>query len=806
MLRLSLLLATVGAAPALADLKLDIEPVYFQSIQPRAFVDGRGTVWFTEKHHVHDIIGKRVASGPDEKHYLFHVDAAGRFWFWDYYQRGTKPVVYTDGKTTTQTKLVVVAIHDDTAGRVFLRTAKSVHVLTPKGEWSEQDVFEKDNWGQSAFTEDPKGRTWFWVVRNRPNVQAGNEGTPGAWCFDGKSWKRYGKADGLPFEDVKYVLPFADDWFLVQEQRDEFARSPEWALWSPSRTAKEIAAAKAFKGVPTYSLHYDGTDLDGNRYLHRSHSAHDGATQYEPGTYRVSPKGETKRLTEDEERAIRRQTRVIRDPMQPIFAKPGDPQHIYQDTSNYDCLGMDKEGRIWFKQHYGDLGSHCLWPAKEKVGDILRLEPFGKRNNHGGYLLTGGEAWSYYPNALERWDSKKWAADDPFPAFKASQWMSRAGPPPGYHVANFRHLDASATGDGGLLAARVTTRFEGTVFERFGRGPGVPEEEPKKVDPKAPLYVYQLALRADHRWGKPDEPLKVLKANAKNLIKSMKADRADPRAVAVCSDGTRLWAAFDWKLHVIEASGDVTTVELQPPDKPKPGAAVIREEPEMSPLMMASLLPLAENKVLVLTPAGARVATFRTTKVREIGLTTVAGATTSTQPTASAGGWGGPREVTVPFTLQRDKAGAVWGWVGTEALYKFDGEKFTALKQATAPLAITDDGVLWCRPWPLDAKLPPGAKRPVSMVRVCGDSVEKFTWKPEEIETGFTKPSKGSALVWPSEYGLLCVEAQVKAGERPTLRTRTYSESMGWSGVGPGFVVTGTGEILFAGHWGRLFE
>lgn len=644
MLRLSLVLAA-------ADLDVAVQPVYFQTIKPRAFVDGRGTVWFLDKTAVHDDTGKKVAVRPSEKHDLILADKAGRFWFWNPYDPAKTGLVYSVGDGVTVTKLAAparssrgnstIAIHEDSAGRVFVRTAKTAHVLSMDGKWDNLRLFETNSSGFTAFVEDPKGRTWMSVAQDQPKVQGGSVGTVGAWCFDGKAWKNHAPADGFPFEQVEYVLPFADDWFVVQEHVDGGynAPRPRSRLWSPSRTAKEIASATVFADLPTIYALYDGTDLDGNRYLHRPSAAHDGKTSQDKGTFRVSPAGVVTKLTDAEERAIRRQMRVQRNPLLPILAKPGDVQHIVADTGIYDCLGMDKQGRIWFQVHYGDLGSHCLWPAKEKVGDILRLEPFAAMHQPvpRGFVLSGGEAW------------------------------------------------------------------------------GV-----------------QDSLR-----------------------------------------------------HAIEANGDTTTVELAKPPEPTVGAAGYQEDQLLPTLLTTTVLPLGENKALVSSSAGSWVATFRATKVRDIKLEKLAGG--------------------VPRNLFRDRTGAVWGWGSPEELLKFDGEKFTAMKAARGPMAITDDGVMWCYA-PLTIKLPPGNKRPVSLVRVCGDAVEPFVCKADEIEVGFTKPPKGSAVVWPSEHGLLLVEAQTKPGERPVLRKRAYSESMGGSGVGPPFVVTGSGEILFGSHWGKLFE
>ncbi len=799
MLRLALVLAAVAAPLAAADLDVAVKPVYFQTIKLRAFVDGRGAVWFLDKTNVHDAAGKKVAVRPSDKHDLILADKAGRFWFWNPYDPAKTGLVYSVGDDVTVTKLAApartsrgsstIAIHEDSAGRVFVRTPKAVHVLLADGKWDNLPLFEVGSTGFTVFVEDPKGRTWMSVAQHLPKVQGGAEGTVGAWCFDGKVWKNHTPADGFPFEQVEFVLPFADDWFLVVEHVDDVRNAPKPSskLWSPSRTAKEIADTTAFADLPMFAIKYLGTDLDGNRYLSRPYAAHDGAKLHEATLVRVSPQGKItllegfglvkkgKAMASD---SILKQPQVMTDPLLPILARPGDLRMLYPETGNYDCLGRDMDGRIWFKVHYGHLGSHCLWPAKEKDGDLLRLEPHG--GNARGMLLAGGEAWTAF-ETVTRWDGKKWVDDDPFPAFKRAQWVNRGGPPANYYIANFRSQSATPTGDGGLIAWRVTTKYEGTASERFAPK----EEEPKKVDPKAPTFVFRLALRADHRWGKPDEPLAVLKAKARDLVKAMATDRAEPAAVAVAGDGARLWVAFDGKLHAIEANGDTTTVELAKPPEPTAGAGGYQQDQLLPMLLTTTVLPLGENRALVATSAGSWVATFRTTKVRDIKLEKLAGG--------------------VPKNLFRDNTGAVWGWSSLEELLKFDGEKFTPLKAARGPMAFTDDGVLWCYA-PLTIKLPPGNKRPVSLVRVCGDSIEPFTWKADEIEVGFTKPPKGSAVVWPSEHGLLCVEAQAKPGERPVLRKRAYSESMGGSGVGPPFVVTGTGEILFGSHWGKLFE
>jgi hypothetical protein len=36
------------------------------------------------------------------------------------------------------------------------------------------------------------------------------------------------------------------------------------------------------------------------------------------------------------------------------------------------------------------------------------------------------------------------------------------------------------------------------------------------------------------------------------------------------------------------------------------------------------------------------------------------------------------------------------------------------------------------------------------------------------------------------------------------MQKQTFAENLGTSGVGPPFEVSGSGEILFYGHWGKL--
>ena len=825
-MRCALLLALLCPAPAFAA-DIALKPVYFQTIPFDVLTDARGVPYFRDAGGIYTAKGEKVCPAADGQWLL--ADRAGRFWFAAGGDQWAMPAVryYEQGKLVDPQLRSRSGVWEDTAGRVYTFDGRAVHVLAD-GKWSHYvGLLPKEvrELGEAQFVEDPKGRVWVWLRR-------GNDLT-GAWAFDGTKWTGH-TIPGTEADDrVRSVLPFADDWFLVGvvgEKGDP--NNPRLVPFSPSRTAEQVAKAKPFAGLPLDRMGYNGQALDGVRYFFRLTGYTAQGT--EPSScWAVAADGSAKRLPDDSSffHLTNSPAGASATAGAVLFAKPGDRVGLRFDRKRHlmPC-SRDADGRIYipeasppphlaYTREY-EYATHVLWPAKEKPGDVLRLTPL-KPDEYVRDLFRDSAGTAFARRVLDSvrvWDGKRWAGT-PVEPLPVAKWEKQGQFPPAELTwGGFGLVGHSTATDGRTLFVRVKTRF---AVGKDGKFTPPPDDE--KDSP--PLWVYEAWAHQGGRWTDAHPPADLLKLRRKELIDGRVCPQPTPGPLPVLSDGTRLWHAQDWTLTVTEADGTAHTAAIPKPKRyvpPKLTPAELERKwfAEMStsmgprpeyrnipdPLMLATLVPLDAKSVLVVvagTPAKCYKATFRTAKPRGVSVEPVDADWPFYFPTLHAPA-GGP-----PLAWREHESAPVSDdWVGMRDgksryeggfdLYEYRDGKWAKRKDLFKPLAVADDGAVWCPPTDQLAK-PLGSK--LSLCRLYADKVERFGWNYGDEQTGFTKPPPGAALLGMGNE-LVCVEPPTKPGGKATFRVLPCADSVS----GPPPVVLPDGTILFPYWHGRLFE
>ena len=821
------LLALLLLAPPVAAADVDLKPVYLQPVPHfDVRIDRKGNPWFRGEDGVRDTANKLAC--PTSKGTFLLADTAGRFWFreeWD----AKNPLRYYDGKAWTDTGLPAREVYESSTARVIARTPTGFHTFDGRA-WTEAKVFDKPASGRGVFTEDAAGRVWYWIHK-----AAGlGDGDDGVWVFDEKKWTTHrplGRRDG---EQIEWLLPFADDWFLVIVQSydgNRTARRRAFA-WSPSRTAEDIEKAEPFAGLPLNELEYRGTDLDGVRYFRWLDRRNPDMPHWQiagngPPYLMVAPNRKVTTFTREQGVRLSHQPwdyhsttgsrRMFTRFDSPPVVLPFDPTQ---------ATGRDKDGRIYLHTGSTAHGTHrvwVLWPEKERPGDVLRTTEYPaaqptayrERETYDGLFADAhgfGFARPFFiPDAVVAWDGKagKWAGT-PIQPLPQATWMARPAPPPEHEWANFRWVGHTTGPDGRTVFVRVKTRY---ALEKAGetprgrlRGPGggPPDggDEEKKDDGK-PFYIYEAWTHKDGAWSDAHTPVELLQAKRKELIAGMTGPHTPLGPLPVLSDGKRLWSACDWTVSAMDADGTVHTADLPKPEAKEPDSPRLKFAP---PFLLAAFVKL-DDKSLLLGVAGPQTRTyrlsFRTVKpagvrVEELGPLPLPLAVLHKAPDGTVLAWADNHARAHP--LPHD--GRTPEKADYRAVYQLTDGRWVAKEKVAPPVGVAPDGTLWCPPYqPHDD---PDAKlgKPV-LYRVSGAKAERFAWSQVEWQIGFEKPPAGSTLVVLPQAGLGCIEP-AKDGEKPTLRVRYTSAQIQLDPRRP--AVTASGHLLLPTAWGRLFD
>ncbi len=815
---LALLLLALPVAAADADLK----PVYLQPTPHyTVHIDRKGNPWFWGNDAVRGLDGQVAC--PQVKGSLLLVDTAGRFWFREEHN-ASKPLLYYDGKGWNDTGIPAREVYESSTAWVIARSATGFHTFDGRA-WTEAKVFDKPANGRGVFTEDAAGRVWYWMHK-----AAGlGDGDDGVWVFDEKKWTAHRPAGRRDGEQIEWLLPFADDWFLVIVQSHDANKTLQHRAfaWSPSRTAEDIEKADPFAGLPLTHLEYRGTDLDGVRYFRWLDRRNPDMPHWQiapgyPPYLAVSPGRKVTHLSREQGERLAHQpwdyrsttgTRRMHTKLNtPAVVTPFDPTQ---------AVGRDKDGRIYIHTGSTAHSTHrlwVLWPEKEKPGDVLRTtgypvaQPSAYREREtfdGLFADAAGFAFArpqYIPDAVVAWDGKagKWVGT-PIKPLPQATWSSRAGPPPEHAWANFRWVGHTTGPDGRTLFVRVKTKHapekDGPTPREVFRKPG-DDDEPKRDDGK-PFYLYEAWTHKDGAWSDAHPPAELLNAKRKELIAGMTLPHTPLGPLPVISDGTRLWYALDWKVYAIDADGTVHTADLPKPEEKEADSPRRKYAP---PFLLAGFAR-PDDKSLLLAVAGPQTRLFRLTfravkpagvRAEELDPLPLPFAVLHKAPDGTMLAWADNHARAHP--LPHD--GHPVAKADFRAVYQLADGKWVAKDKIAQPAAVAPDGTLWCPPYqPHDD---PDAKlgKPV-LYRVSGAKAERFMWPVSEWQIGFEKPAAGSTLVAVPLAGLGCIEP-AKDGGKPTLRVRYTSAQLQLDPRRP--AVTASGHLLLPAAWGRLFD
>ena len=809
---LSAVVALVVAG-SLSAAEIDIKPVYFQTIPYDVVTDAAGTPWFLNRDGIHNAKGELVCEKPSG--YWLLVDRAGRFWFTDREQYGPS-VWYYEGGKRVDPKIRANAVWEDTTGRVFAFDGSAVHVLTA-GKWAKYtEMVPKQPGviGEAMFVEDPKGRVWMWL-------RVGNW-LDGLWAFDGKTWTGHTLPGCDPDERVRMVVPFKDDWFLVQvwPEKLESKQLLRFVPFSPSRTADQIVKQLPFDGLPRKDLWYRGEALDGVRYFY-----HPKSSTY----WSVTFDGAVKQIDGDAVSHLKFPQGTSATAVTTIFGKPGDKLGRQPHRLAWPPDGRDAQGRVYVRSANAlvrgyEYATHVLWPEKERFGDVLRLTL-----DLGGNLMVdlfrdaGGTAFGRprdRTDAVRVWDGERWARAPIAPLFEAKYTGKDRHPPAELEWANFALVGYSTATDARTLFVRVKTRF---AVEKGGKF-----EPPAEEKDPAPLWVYEAWTHQKGAWSGPRTPAELLKLHRKELIEARVCPQRSPGPCPVLGDGTRLWSALDWTLSVTEADGTTATVAIPKPKRketpPKPKltpqeelqrALIVgssgsgldrwverRSVPE--PLMLATIVPLDDRSVLLVvadTPAKTFRATVAVGKERGVTLEPLETEIPLVFPTVFKPADGPPfawHEYPTPRLAPLDWIGVhetKWYDVGGHDLFEFRDGKWAKRKDLIKPLTVSADGALWCYPTELskEARL--------ALCRLRADKVERFEWKYGDEVAGIPKPSAGAAIFGLGD-ALVSIEPPKNPGEKATMHLLPMFDNIGQTVP----IVLPDGTVLFAGAHGKLFD
>lgn len=805
------------ALPASAD--VDLKPVYLQPTPHfDVRIDRKGNPWFWGADGVRDAANKLAC--PAGKGTFLLADTGGRFWFREDHD-ASKPLRYYDGKTWTDTGLATGEVYETSAARVIARTATGFHTFDGRA-WTGAKVFDQPASGRGVFTEDAAGRVWYWMHK-----AAGlGDGDDGVWVFDEKKWTGYGPPGRRDGEQIEWLLPFADDWFLVIVQSydgNKTARRRAFA-WSPSRTAEQIDKADPFAGLPLTELEYRGTDLDGVRYFRWLDRNNPDMPRWQvapnyPPYLMVSPGRKVTALTREQGERVAGQPWDYRSTTgtRRMFARFDSPLAVLPFDAGY-AVGRDKDGRIYLHTGSTAHSTHrlwVLWPEEERPGDVLRTTAYPaaqptayrERETYDGLFAdAAGTAFArpqYIPDAVMAWDGKagKWAGT-PIKPLPLATWTARPAPPPEHQWANFRWVGHTTGADGRTVFVRAKTQY---VPEKEVQNPFRERAVLPKPDPDAPFYLYEAWTHKDGAWSDAHPPAELLKAKRKELIAGLTGSHTPLGPLPVISDGKRLWYALDWKVSAVDADGSVHTADLPKPDVTDPDNPRLKFAP---PFLLAAFVKL-DGRSLLLAVAGPQTRTYRLTfrsvrpagvRVEELDPLPLPFAVLHKAPDGAVLAWADNHARAHPLPLDGRPRPA--GKADFRAVYQFADGKWAVKEKIAQPAAVAPDGTLWCPPYqPHDD---PDARlgRPV-LYRVSGATAERFAWPQDEWQVGFVKPAAGSTLIAVPHGGLGCVEP-AKDGGKPTLRVRYTSTQLHLDPRRP--AVTASGHLLLPTTWGRLFD
>lgn len=823
MLRLSPLALFVVAFPVSAA-DVTLKPVYLQQVpHSQVLVDRRGKAWFVDKDGVRDAANK-LACDATHGHLLL-VDKAGRFWFHGAPKGKGYQLRYHDGTGWTDTGVESMEVHEDAAGRVIARTEFGFQVFDGKG-WTEKKLFDHRVQAHGYYTDDAAGRVW--CVLSRSSGGGGDH----LWAFDGKAWTEHDPLKRAKDELYSDVVPLADDWFLIST----FSTKPTppaprtWMLWSPTRTAEQVAKADKFTLLPRQGLTYTGTDLDGLRHFTRT-PIHDGKRWLPEAWFTLTADGVVKELTAADATRLKDQPRTGQGWGQPahIFATVTAPAPAIQFPRR-GPIGRDADGRVYFPTSGRNLvGTMVLWPKHETPTTCLRptthtVGKYEKAHMPGLFADTDGTAFARHPQHLDgvlTWDGKTetWA-DTSIKPLPQTHWNHHVQAAPAeYGWANARAVGHATGTDGLSLFTRVKTKY---VPERDGAaprglgvardGPGgranVSEEEPKVPD--GPMYQYESWLHAGGKWSDPLPPADLIKVKRKELLAGFTQPVTPVGPLPVIAHAGRVWFAHEWKVSAMDANGVVHSAALPDPltlparsDGGIPGAIPRnfpnRAEPAaakgtaVAPLMQAAFARKDDKTLVAVVSGGDPNQSSSSAYALHFQAGKLAGVKVSELKAVPVG---------VP-TLHTAPDGTVLAWnPRAGAIYALTGDKWEPVAGTDRVLARTSDGAVWCEPaLGEDADWNKGS---TVMMRVSGAKAERFVWTPDELAIGFDKPPAGSAVFVLPQVGIGCLEPG-KPGTKPTLRVR-YTPTLRSVEFPADATVTASGHLLLSHEWVRLFD
>lgn len=797
---------------------IDLKPVYFQTIPYDVLTDARGTPWFRDTTGIHNLKGELVCKEPVGRWLL--ADRAGRFWFAVNENQGfVSEIRYYDGGKLVEPKLSSRGgVWEDSAGRVYVFDGAAVHILAD-GKWAKHtDMMPEGvtNLGEARFVEDPKGRVWMWV--------RSGTGINRVWAFDGKTWTGHPVPGGEDDEIVRLVLPFADDWFLVgvaDANRD--INCPRLVPFSPSRTADQVAKAKPFAGLPLEHQSYQGEADGGTRYFYRQrHHSDIGAD--ESGYWTISLKGVVAKVDPDDPR--QQPDFQLGGPsvtgITAIFTKPGE--RVGRRLNARECY-RDADGRVYARRatgppyHTSDYSTRVVWPVKEKPGDVLRLTPVKPDEwVQGLFADTAGSAFAHpysHRDAIRRWDGTKWATT-PIEPLTQPKWEKKGWDVPiELAWATFGLVGHSTAGDGHTLFVRVKTRF---AVDKDGKFEPPAENWNEKMDPP-PFWEYEAWSYSGGKWSDAFTPAGLLKAKRKELIAGRARSQPTPGPCPVLGDGTRLWYAHHWTLTALGADGTARTVAIPKPKRDLPPKLTPEEQkaklflemstnagprpeyrPVPEPLMLATLIPLDARSVMVVvagTPARAYRASFQI-KPPRVTLDPIEADWPFFFPTLHAPADGPPLvwrdHETAPVSddwigLKNQKQ----RYEGGSDLYEYRDGKWAKRADLFKPLAVGDDGGVWCSPTDWNTK-PRGTQ--LTVCRLHQDRVERYDWNYGDEVEGCVKPASGAAIL-----DQLCIEPPTKPSGKAVLRMFPCADR-----IGANPLVLSDGTLLIGTAHGKLFD
>jgi hypothetical protein len=791
-------LFALASVPAFAG-DVALKHVYLQSLSHAVHVDALGNPWFIDKQEIRDSANTIICRVPEQGTLLL-IDRAKRIWW----RSPSGDLTYFDGQAWQATTIAPHSLHESAAGQLFAVTSHfgatpTLHVFND-GKWTNQRLPEFTvpgrNPGSARFVESSEGQTYFWLAGSL----VWREAEANVWKFDGRKWVGC-KITGLKANDfIDELIPFPNSWFLVLGPIRSFA-------WNPLE--KGVGNRNdPFASLPRMFLKYRGVDANGVRYFRWLDRGHPDVPQWqyatdEPPFLAVSPDRNVTRLTREQGEQIGKQL-WDRHNTRRVLGEQVIPFPVTK------VFGKDKHGRIFVQN---DLEIHgrawVVWPAKEKVGDLVRLAA-----NEGELVPERGRQWegmfaddrgfafaASRTGAVVMWNRTKWT-ETPIEPLPTLTWSNRAAPSPEFRWAHLRWLGYVSGNQGRTLFVRMKTQYSPI--------PG-PEDEfgnrrliiALSAERNSAFYHYEAWSHLGGAWSQPQAPTQLLMEMRKELIAEFQLPHTPVGPLPVISDGRRLWSACDWTIQALDANGRLHTAELP---KPVPEEAKNPRNRSAPPHMLAALAKL-DDQSLLLAVDGAPTRMFRL-EFREQEPLGVQMKELASLP--------------MKVVLHRATDGTVLAWANTlswpstrlpdgrqlqerddsQAVYRLRDGRWEEVEAITQPIGKSQDGTLWCParrgPAPDGRQL---AKK-VVLYRVTGARAERLEWRRDEVLIGFGEPKSGTATFVLPQFGLANIEPNAD-DTKPTLRVRylDWSKQIESSRT----VVTASGYLLQPTHHTRLF-